>query len=63
VIEVLINTMGGVDSASMVASISPQYDRLALNAARLWQYQPAKVDGVPVKFVKRIQVNLVPSGN
>jgi hypothetical protein len=63
VIEVVINTMGGVDAASMIASISPQYDRLALIAARLWQYQPARVDGVPVKFVKRIQVNLVPSGN
>jgi TonB family protein len=60
VIEVVIDTMGGVESATMVASISPQYDRLALSAARLWQYQPAKVDGVPVKFLKRIQVNLVP---
>lgn len=61
VIEVLIDTMGGVESATMVASISPQYDRLALSAARLWQYQPAKIDGAPVKFVKRIQVSLVPS--
>jgi TonB family protein len=63
VIEVLIDTLGGVESASMVASVNPQYDRLALNAARLWQYQPARVDGVPVKFIKRIQVNLVPTSN
>jgi hypothetical protein len=63
VIEVLIDTMGGVESASMVSPINPHYDRLAVGAARLWQYQPAKVDGVPVKFVKRIQVNLVPSNN
>ncbi len=61
VIEVVIDTMGGVESASMIASISPQYDRLAVGAARQWQYQPARVDGVPVKFLKRIQVNLVPS--
>jgi TonB family protein len=61
VIEVLIDTRGVVESATMVASINPQYDRLAVGAARLWQYQPARVDGVPVKFVKRIQVNLVPN--
>ena len=61
VIEVVIDTMGGVESATMVASINPQYDRMAVSAARLWQYQPAKIDGVPVKFLKRIQVNLVPS--
>jgi hypothetical protein len=24
-------------------------------------YQPARLDGVPVKFLKRIQVNLVPA--
>jgi hypothetical protein len=60
VIEVLIDTMGRVESAAMVASVNPYYDKLAVAAARLWLYQPAKVDGVPVKFVKRIQVNLVP---
>jgi hypothetical protein len=61
VLEVLIDTMGGVESASMTTPISPQYDRLAVSAAKLWQYQPARLDGVPVKFLKRIQVNLVPS--
>jgi len=60
-IEVVIDTTGAVESTTIVTSINPQYDRLALNAARLWQYQPAKVDGTPVKFVKRIQVSLVPS--
>lgn len=63
VIEVMIDTMGGVESAVMVVPINPQYDRQALGAARLWQYQPARVDGAPVKFMKRIQVNLVPGGN
>jgi TonB family protein len=63
VIEVVIDILGGVESASMAASVNPQYDRLALTAARLWQYQPARVDGVPVKFLKRIQVNLVPTTN
>jgi hypothetical protein len=61
VIEVLIDRTGVVESAAMFGPISPQYDRLALNAARDWQYQPARLDGVPVKFLKRIQVNIVPS--
>jgi TonB family protein len=61
VLEVLIDTMGGVESASMVVSINPQYDRQALGAAKSWQYQPARLNGVPVKFLKRIQVNLVPT--
>jgi hypothetical protein len=63
VIEVVIDTMGGVESVNMIAPINPQYDRQALAAARLWQYQPARLDGVPVKYVKRIQVNLVPGNN
>ena len=61
VLEVLIDTMGSVESASMVMPINPQYDRQALGAAKLWQYQPARLNGVPVKFLKRIQVNLVPT--
>jgi hypothetical protein len=63
VLEVLIDTMGGVESASMLTPINPQYDRVAVSAAKLWQYQPARLDGVPVKFVKRIQVNLVPTNS
>jgi len=61
VLEVLIDTMGGVESVSMVTPINPQYDRLAVGAAKQWSYQPARLDGVPVKFLKRIQVNLVPT--
>jgi outer membrane biosynthesis protein TonB len=63
IIEVVIDTVGGVESVNMIAPINPQYDRQALAAARLWQYQPARLDGVPVKYVKRIQVNLVPGNN
>ena len=63
IIEVVVDTMGGVESASVIASINPQYDRQALAAAKLWQYQPARLDGVPVKYMKRIQVNLVPGNN
>jgi TonB family protein len=61
VIEVVIDDTGAVESAVMETPLSPQYDRLALMAARGWRYQPARLDGTPVKFRKRIQVNLVPN--
>jgi len=59
-LEVVIDATGAVESATMVASVHPQYDKLAVEAARRWQYRPATVDGVPVKYLKRVQVTLTP---
>ena len=58
VIEVVIDATGIVESATVVVPVHPQYDRTAVEAARRWQYRPATVDGVPVKYVKRVQVTL-----
>jgi TonB family protein len=60
VIEVTINAAGMVEATQMVTSVHPQYDRTVLNAAARWQYQPATIDGVPVKFTKRVQITLTP---
>lgn len=60
VIEVVIDESGGVESAVMEAGLNPMYDRLALTAAKAWQYQPASRNGKPVKYRKRIQISLVP---
>jgi TonB family protein len=60
IMEVTIDATGAVESATMTVSVHPQYDRIALDAARRWQYQPATVEGVPVKFLKRVQVTLSP---
>jgi TonB family protein len=57
--EVVIDTAGNVESAVMDVPLHPVYDRIALGAARTWQYQPATVDGKAVKFRKRIQLSLV----
>lgn len=35
--------------------------RHARPAAERWQYRPATVDGVPVRFLKRVQVTLAQS--
>jgi len=61
VLELVIDRSGNVESAMMRVPVNAQYDRMATTAAKNWQYQPATVDGSPVKFVKRIQVTLVPN--
>ena len=61
VLELVIDNSGNVESALMRVPVNAQYDRMATAAAKTWQYQPATVDGAPVKFVKRIQVALVPN--
>jgi len=61
VVELLINERGGVDSASMVSPLDPVYDRAVIAAAKNWQYEPAKADGKPVKYQKRVQITLVPT--
>jgi hypothetical protein len=60
VIDVLINVMGTVESATLRAPIDPRYDNQLVAAAQRWQYKPAMVEGVPVKFLKSVQVNLTP---
>jgi hypothetical protein len=61
VLELVIDNRGNVESALMRVPVNAQYDRIATTAAKSWQYQPATIDGTPVKFVKRIQVSLVPN--
>jgi hypothetical protein len=61
VLELVIDKSGRVESAMMRVPVNAQYDRMATSAAKSWQYQPATLDGAPVKFVKRIQVALVPN--
>jgi TonB family protein len=58
VIELVIDEQGRVTSMVMRQSIHPQYDAMLLAAARDWKYQPATVQGKPVKYRKLIQINL-----
>lgn len=60
VMDIVIDTDGSVESASMAGQPNPAYDRVLLQAARTWQYQPAALNGKPVKYRKRIQLTLVP---
>lgn len=58
IIEVIIDAKGTVESASMLEPMDPLYNRLLLAAAKNWVYRPARLDGTPVKYRKRIQVSL-----
>lgn len=56
VLEVVIDETGAVESARMRVSVNPYYDGTALDAARLWKYRPATLNGAPVKYRKSVQV-------
>jgi periplasmic protein TonB len=59
-LEIIINERGQVESATIRESVSPAYDRLAVDAARSWRFKPAMLDGVPVKFRKLISITVKP---
>lgn len=61
VIDVVIDPTGAVESAVIASPPNQAYDRLVLGAAKAWQYQPATINGKPVKYRKRIQITLVPT--
>ena len=58
VLEIVIDASGGVESATMVQPSEPLYDRRLLAAAKSWVYRPARLDGAPVKYRRRIQITL-----
>jgi TonB family protein len=60
VVEIVINEGGAVESAAMVVPVTSSYDKMVMTAATKWQYQPAMMNGTPVKFRKRIQITVMP---
>ena len=59
-IDVLIDETGVVQTAMMTQSINPQYDAMAISAAKHWRYRPATLNGTPVKYRKAVQVSVKP---
>jgi TonB family protein len=58
-IEVIINQDGAVESAMMRKPVFSSYDQMVVSAAQSWRYQPARLNGVPIKFRKQIQITIV----
>jgi protein TonB len=60
VVRIQISETGSVLAAEMVKPIHPGYDRVLLDAARRWTYNPALRDGVPVVSEHLVEVKLRP---
>lgn len=60
VVEVVIDKAGTVESVTMVVPVSSAYDKVLMTEAARWQFKPALLNGEPVKFRKRIQINVTP---
>jgi hypothetical protein len=58
VLEVIIDETGAVEQVLMRVPLNAAYDRQALLAAKSWLYQPAMMNGKPVKFRKAVQINV-----
>jgi TonB family protein len=57
-LEVVIDETGRVLSAVLPQSIHPQYDGNLLSAARGWRFKPAMRNGLPVPYLKVIEIRL-----
>lgn len=58
VVEFVVDETGAVQSPMMLVGIDPTYDPMVMTAAKKWTYQPATVDGKPVKFIKRLTISV-----
>lgn len=56
IIEVVIDTLGNVDSATVLRSI-PLLDQAAVEAVKQWQFTPTLLNGVPVPVITTVTVN------
>jgi len=56
VVDIVINEVGEVESATMMMPVNAVYDRVALATAKSWRYRPATLNGVAVKFRTSVEV-------
>jgi TonB family protein len=58
IVEVVIDEQGRVIGVTVRQSIQPMYDAELLSKGREWRYQPATLNGKPVRYRKMIQLNV-----
>lgn len=51
VVEVVVSPTGQVRAAQVLRNVSPEVDRVALDAIRKWTYEPTLVNALPVETV------------
>jgi TonB family protein len=60
-LRLLIDESGSVISATMPATTRAAYDQLLIRAARDWKFLPAQKQGTPVRYLKVIEIQLMPT--
>jgi TonB family protein len=58
VLAVTIDPDGRVVDAVMREPVNAAYDTMVVNAAKMWRFKPATKDGVAVRFVKEVGVQI-----
>ncbi|HYN10731.1 MAG TPA: TonB family protein [Vicinamibacterales bacterium] len=61
-LELIIDETGNVTSAVIRKSVHRAYDPLLVEAAQRWTFQPATVNGIPVRYRYVLEVHLKPGG-
>ena len=56
-LELIIAAGGVVERATLTQGMSPNFDHQLLEATKNWKYQPATLDGHPVRYRKLIRIN------
>jgi TonB family protein len=56
ILELTIGLDGRVERATLTQGMAPPYDHDLLEATRNWRYEPARVDGRPVRYRKAIRI-------
>lgn len=60
-LRVIIDEQGNVEEARVVEPVNSIYDLLLVSAARTWKYEPARMDGKPVRYAKMIDIVIRPT--
>jgi len=55
-LEIIVAKSGVVERATLTQPIAGFYDRQVLDATKNWRYQPAQINGHPVRFRKTIKI-------
>ena len=58
VVQFVVDENGAVQALTMPVSIDMSYDGMVMSAAKKWQYQPATLEGKPVKYLKRLTISV-----
>jgi tetratricopeptide (TPR) repeat protein len=56
ILELTIGIDGRIERATLTQAMAPAYDHDLLEATRNWRYEPARVNGRPVRYRKAIRI-------